>query len=171
MWSFDALWAVADHGGVVDNGENAKIVNKSYMISSKNNFYEGATFSVATDFIQVEAAKLDVSRVQIYIYGSGGIDLTPTAKVTEDGKVMWSFTLSADQADEINKEIQRVNKIDDPNKQNYDAHPFTVENYGKYWSIDVSYTLAIKPEGSTEYGTPTESYVSAAKNENSWVDE
>ena len=170
MWSFDALWAVADHGGVVDNGENAKIVNKSYMISDKNAFYEGANFSVATEFIQVEAAKLDVSRVQIYIAGSGGIDLTPTAKVTADGKVMWSFTLSAAQADEINKEIQRVNKLDDPSKQNYDPHPFTVENYGKYWSIDVSYTLAIKPEGSTEYGTPTESYVSAAKNENSWID-
>ena len=171
MWSFDALWAVADHGGVVDNGENAKIVNKSYMISNKNAFYEGANFSVATEFIQVEAAKLDVSRVQIYIYGSGGIDLTPTAKVTEDGKVMWSFELSAAQAAEINAEIQRVNKLDDPSKQNYDPHPFTVENYGRYWSIDVSYTLAIKPEGSTEYGTPTESYVSAAKNENSWIDE
>lgn len=61
--------------------------------------------------------------------------------------------------------------MDDPNKEKqFNETPFTLENYGVYWSIEVSYSIAIKPEGSTEYGTPTESYVTAAKNKNAQID-
>ena len=171
MWSFDALWAVADHGGVVKDGEIAKTVETCYMVAGKNDFYNGLNFQVATKFIDVDAAKLEVTRIQIYIYGSGGVDVPFTTSMV-DGIVASAITLTPELAAEINAEMRRVNKMDDPDKpQQWNETPFTLENYERYWSIEVSYSLAIKAEGSTEYGTPTESYVSAAKNEASWIDD
>ena len=174
MWSFDALWAVADHGGVVENGSVAKTVQKSFMVAGKDKFYEGVTFQVATQFIDVPAAVTDVSRVQVFIFGSGGVDLDmkKATKSVVDGKVVLTFTLTPEEALEIDNEIRRVNHMDDMDKYKelWKDHAFTQENYGKYWSIQVTYELAIIPEGSTEPGTPTESYVTAAKNESSWRD-
>ena len=171
MWSFDALWAVADHGGVVNDGAIAKTVEECYMVAGKNDFYNGLNFQVATKFIDVESAKLDITRIQIYIYGSGGVDVEFTKSKTADGMVAAAITLTAEKAAEINTEMRRVNKMDDPNKEKqFNETPFTLENYGVYWSIEVSYSIAIKPEGSTEYGTPTESYVTAAKNKNAQID-
>ena len=171
MWSFDALWAVADHGGVVNDGAIAKTVETCYMVAGKNDFYNGLNFQVATKFIDVPAAQLDITRIQIYIYGSGGVDVNFTKSMVDD-MVAAAITLTPEQAAEINAEMRRVNKMDDPDKpQQYNETPFTLENYGRYWSIEVSYSLAIKPEGSTDYGTPTESYVTAAKNEASWIDD
>ena len=171
MWSFDALWAVADHGGVVDEGSIAKTVEKCFMVSNGNDFYNGKTFQIATKFIDADSAKLDVSRIQIYIYGSGPEDVKFT-KSKAEGMVVATIVLDAEQAAKINTEMRRVNKMDDPNKEKlWNETPFTTENYGRYWSIEVSYTVAIKPEGATEFGAPSESYVSAAKNEAAWIDE
>ena len=79
MWSFDSLWAVADHGGVVNNGEIAKTVEKCFLVASRNDFYNGGfNFQVATKFIDVESAKLEITRIQIYVFGYGGIDVSFT---------------------------------------------------------------------------------------------
>ena len=171
MWSFDALWAVADHGGVVKDGSIAKSVETCYMVAGKNDFYNGLTFQVATKFLEVESAKFEVTRIQIYVYGYGGVDVDFETSIV-DGLVAARIVLSAEKAAEINTEMRRVNKMDDPDKPlQWNETPFTLENYDVYWSIEVSYSLAIKPEGSTEFGTPTESYVGAAKNEASWIDD
>ena len=172
MWSFDSLWAVADHGGVVNNGEIAKTVEKCFLVSSKNNFYEGDfSFQVATKFIDVESAKLNVTRIQIYVFGFGGFDVD--FELSEaDGYVVATINLSAEKAADINTEMRRVNKMDDPDKEKlWNETPFTYENYNKYWNVDVSYSLAIKAEGSDKFGTPTESYVTAAPNEDAWIDD
>ena len=172
MWSFDALWAVADHGGVVNDGAIAKTVETCFMVASKDKFYEGINFQVATQFINVPSAQLDVTRVQVYIYGYGGVDVKFT-KSKVDGKIVAIIQLSAEQAKEIDDEMRHVNHMDDNDKYPalYKDHAFTLENYGKLWSIEVSYSLAIKPEGSDKFGTPTESYVTAAKNEDAWEDQ
>ena len=172
MWSFDALWAVADHGGVVNDGSVAKTVQKCFMVAGKDKFYEGVTFQVATQFINVPAAVTGVTRVQIFIFGSGGVDVEYVIS-NVDGKVVATVTLTADQALEIDNEIRRVNHMDDKDKYPslWKDHAFTLENYDKLWSIQLSYSLAIVPEGSDKAGTPTESYVDVAKNEASWKDE
>ena len=65
----------------------------------------------------------------------------------------------------------RVNKIDDKEKDNYNDHPLEVDNYETYWTIEVYYNLSIKKNASgDEWGTPSESYVTAAKNEDAWKD-
>ena len=171
MWSFDALWAVADHGGIVDNGEAVKSVKKTFMVAGKNDFYNGLNFMVPVNFIDVETAKLDVSRLQLYVYGSGGYDLQYTVVAgDEPGQKILQVTLPASLAAEINTEMRRVNKMDDPSKpKQFNETPFTLENYGVYWVLEVSYTLSIK--AGDEWGTPSESYVTVAKNEASWIDD
>ena len=167
MWSFDALWAVADHGGVVDNGENIKSVKKSFLHYLGNDFYNGTTFWVPTTFFNdPETVKYEITRVSLYIVGSGNIDLD--FEMDEgDAKIV----LTPEKAAEINTEIRRVNKLldeDEPVKPN--THPFEVDSYGVYWTIEVYYTISIKDQKTGDWGTPSESYVTAAKNEDAWVD-
>ena len=170
MWSFDALWAVADHGGVVNNGENVKPVQKAYVQYTSNNFYSGTTFWVPTKFVPIEdgSVKFEVNRVSLYVVGSGNIDLD---FVMDDGDP--KVVLSAAKAAEINAEIRRVNKMDDKDKYPslWNETPFVVDNYGRYWTIEVYYTLSIKDPKTGEWGTPSQNYVTAAKNEGSWQDQ
>ena len=172
MWSFDSLWAVADHGGVVNNGEIAKTVETCFMVAGKNDFYNGVNFQVATKFIDVDSAKLDITRIQIYVFGYGGFDVVFT-KETVEGMLVASINLTNELAQEINAEMRRVFKMDDKDKypKLWNETPFTLENYGTYWSIEVSYSIAIKAEGSDQFGTPSESYVTAAPNEDAWEDD
>ena len=172
MWSFDALWAVADHGGVVEEGAAVKSVKKCFMVASKNNFYDGLNFMVPVNFINVDTAKLEVSRLQLYVYGSGGYDLPYTVvDGDEPGQKILQVTLTPELAAEINTEMRRVNKMDDPDKEKlWNETPFTYENYGVYWELEVSYTLSISA-GEGKWGTPSESYVSVAKNADSWIDD
>ena len=178
MWSFDALWAVADHGGVVDKGSIAKTVEICYLDADKEALYNGGTFEVAIKFIDSDSAKFEVTRVQIYVFGYGGIDV-PTPLVTSeesDGTIIIRITLPKDAGEGvefagtyIDDTMRRANKVDDPEKpKTYVAHPFVLSKYGKFWNIDVSYSIAIKPEGSADYGAPSESYVTAAKNAEAW---
>ena len=166
IWSFDALWAAADHGGIVTNGEIAKTVEKCYLVTpNKNELYNGYDFSVNTQFIDSDSVNISLTRVQIYIYGSGGVTLAYTAS-SEGSLLKATINLTKAKAQEIQAEIRRVNHMDDQDKYPslWNENPFTLENYDKYWTIEISYSLAIKTEGSTEFGAPTESYAAAAKN-------
>ena len=166
MWSFDALWAVADHGGVVDNGSVVKSVKKAFASIGKNDLSAGLNFMVPVTFISVPDVALEVSHLQLYVYGSQAYDLPFTISAGEGaGEKVIRVTLSAELAAEINKEIQRVNKMDDPSKDTYNATPFTYANYGKLWQLEVGYTLSING------GTPSETYVTVAKNEAAWIDD
>ena len=168
-WSFDALWAVADHGGVVENGSIAKTVRTSYLVSEENEYYQAPDFSVVTQFIDVDSAKLEVSRVQICVKNGQSFDVNYTLHKEGDtvtAQIIWDATL----AEEINAAIQEAQNIGDSKKDNYDPTPFVLTKYGQYWTVEVSYTIAIKAEGSDSFGTPTETYVESAKNKASWKD-
>ena len=179
MWSFDALWSVADHGGIVKEGAVSKTVEKSYLEAEINKFYEGGKFEVRTKFIDAEAADLDITRIQVYVYGFGGVDVPFEIQRDADGKpiknaageVVATIDLSAVLAQQINDDMRHVNHMDDKDKYptKWDETPFKLSNYGRYWSVDVSYSLAITSDGKK--GTPTESYVTAAKNADDWKDQ
>ena len=177
IWSFDSLWAVADHGGIVKNGENIKPVQLSYVDYKDigNNIYEGGTFSVPTTFFEdPETVKFEVSRVSVYLVGGGNYDLD--FKVDNTGKIV--VTLPKESVNSkvvtgksINDEIRRINKLDsddkDQTKENI-AHPFNINMYGTYWTIEVYFTISIKDPKTGGWGTPSESYVTAAKNPKLW---
>ncbi len=170
MWSFDALWSVADHGGIVKNGSVAKTVEISYLDANKNDFYNGLTFSVATKFIEADAAEIDLTRVQIYVVGFGGVDVEFEKSVNEKGELVATIHLSQELAAQINADMRHANHMDDKDKypKLWNETPFTQANYNKYWNIDVFYSLAITSDG--QQGTPTEAYVTAAKNAGDWIE-
>ena len=170
IWSFDALWAVADHGGVVDNGQNIKSVKKSYMTYTQNDFNDGATFYVTTDFFKDanNTVKFDVTRISIYVFGSGNYDL----EFVPDATYGYKIVMSKQVANEIRDEIIRVFKLMDEKKPETDwiRDPFKVDNYGKYWNIEVYYNLSIKDGATGEWGAPSENFVTSAKNRDAWID-
>jgi len=168
LWSYDALWEAADHGGVVENGKAVKSVKECYMELPKalgtgattNELYNGFTVDIPLTFVNVPSVEFDVSKVQLYIVGSRNVNLQFTKG---DGVLHVTVPLNTEGdylgAQEINSEIQHVNKLDDPEKpETYDPTPFILNNYGKYWTIEIYYTLSIGG------GTPSQSYITAAKN-------
>ena len=173
IWSFDALWTVADHGGVVTDGEIAKTVEMCYLITPQvNEVYNGYNFSVATQFIDSDSVQVALTRIQIYVFGSGGYTIAFTPQ-TSGNLINAVINLSTAKAQEIEAEMRRVNHMDDMDKYPslYNEHPFTLENYGATWAIEISYSFAIKVEGSSSFGTPTESYAVAAKNRDAVIED
>ncbi len=163
LWSFDALWEAADHGGVVENGCAVKSVKECYIDglprsistgAATNDLFGGFEADIPVNFVSVGSSVVfDVSKVQLYIFGSRNVSLSYTY---ENGVIHVQVPTSS--AADINTEIQTVNKINDPSKPNYDEHPFVLNKYGVYFTLEVYYTLSISG------GTPSESYVTVAKN-------
>ena len=171
IWSFDALWAAADHGAVVEEGKLIKPVKKSYLEYSGNDFYNGANFSVDCNFFQdpSDTVKFEVQEMSLFINGSGSRELAYTQDATNPNK--YNITLSQADAQEINTEIMRVHKWlpeDEPVRP--DTTPFNVDKYDVYWNIEVRYYMYIKDPVTGQWGTPTEGYVNPAKNEYAWKD-
>lgn len=169
MWSFDALWSVADHGGIVKDGAVAKTVEISYVDATTNKFYQGTEFDVATKFIEADSAIIDVTRVQIFIYGYGGVDVDFIKSTNDKGEIVAKVNLTQQLAAQINEDMRHANHMDDKDKYPtlWNETPFTLANYGKLWTVDVSYSLAIIVDGKE--GNATVSYVTAAKNRDEWV--
>ena len=170
IWSFDALWAAADHGGVVDKGENIKPVKKSFLTYTSNDFNNGATFYVTTNFFEDQGGTVDfeITRISLYIIGSGNVDLDFEKEASGAYKVV----LTQAKANEIRDEIIRVYKLMDEKKPESERnnHPFEVNNYGMYWTIEVYFNLKIKDQKTGQWGAPSENYVTSAKNADAWKD-
>ena len=170
IWSFDALWAAADHGGIVDKGENIKPVKKSFLTYTSNDFNNGATFYVTTNFFQDEndTVRFDVTRISLYIIGLGNVDLD----FEEDAQHGYKVVLSQAKANEIRDKIIEKYKLMDDSKTEAQKndHPFEVDEYGHYWCIEVYYTISIRDQKSGEMGAPSENYVTSAKNASAWRD-
>ena len=171
IWSFDALWAVADHGGVVENGKFIKSVRIAYMdYGTSYDFNNGANFKVTAEFFQHDSIDLKLKRISIYVYGQTyllvDLEKNPSIKPNEDGS--YSISIDAATADAIRLEIMRAQKIDDKDKKNYDPVPFVVDNYDRYWTIELVYDLRIKDPATNKFGSPTENTVTAAKNKAAW---
>ena len=176
IWSFDSLWAAADHGGVVDNGENIKPVKKSfldYMTLHTLDFNNGGSLYVKTNFFEdtTDTVKFEVSRISVYPFGSANVDLTFEKDANFDTKG-YKVTITPEQAQAIKDEIIRVYKLEDDKKPEADKihDPFKIDYYGVYWTIEVYYNLSIKDQKSGEWGTPSENLVTCAKNESAWRD-
>ena len=167
LWSFDALWEVADHGGIVENGQSVKPVKTCYMElptridtgAQTDKMYEGVKVEIPLEFVQVNDAEFDVSRVQIYIVGSGNEDVSYELSADKSKIIV---TIPQLKAMEINDKIVEVNKLMDPSlddsKKN--PYPFVREQYGIYWTFEVYYTISIKK------GTPSETFVTVASSKN-----
>ena len=163
-WSFDALWEVSDHGGVVDNGEIVKSVKNCYIDvpnlkdldgKNTNELHKGAVVTIPLEFIDVKDVEFDVTSVQLYIMGSNNEDLTNFVYDKENKKI--TLTIDAATAASLNQKMRDVFKLNDTDP-NPDEKPFVLGNYEKYWTFEVYYSISIKG------GTPSQSYITVSKN-------
>ena len=161
-WSFDALWAAADHGSVVENGRAVKSVKKSYLDNvtdlsgtQTNDFSQGAKFDVVVDFVNVPDIELTIQSIQLYIGGYGNVTFeNVTYTKGENGQVVAHITISAADAHNYYEWMRTGCKI----KPEDDTNPFTWGGYNLYWNIEIYYSLSIKG------GIPSQTFVNASKN-------
>jgi len=169
-WSYDALWAAADHGAVVDDGKDVDPVDHFYMTvqtGAANELYlggTGATLELPFGFVDVtKGVELELSEIVLYLASSVPVTLDATKAQYKDGKI--TITISAEDGAAWNNELVVNNKLDEaaakPGVSPEDAfnllHPFTRDNYGFYWEVEVKYNLTI------EGGIPSENTYAAAR--------
>ena len=172
LWSFDALWAAADHGTVVTQGRDVSPVVNAYVKSyTSNTLYSGANINVPFSFTEVDptsvAFGVDKDKdVQLYLLGAGtirpgdkdehGTEYFSVEKTSEGYKIV--ITPAGGEA--LNQLLVDANDLEkeaakktDPEEQFKILHPFTAQNYNIYWNIEIHYTISING------GQPSENVV------------
>ncbi|MCQ2086889.1 MAG: hypothetical protein MJZ37_02285 [Bacilli bacterium] len=164
-FSFDALWQVADHGGVVENGSIVNSIKNCYLSTPKNssgtetnNLYEGFTVAIPMEFVDVADVALDVSKITLFVTNGETHDVT---YIYDKANKVINVTIPAAVGASIDEEIKVAQKKTDPNKDGYVEHPFTRTYYGQYWNFELTYTLSIKG------GTPVANTVAIAMTKDS----
>lgn len=131
-WSFDSLWATADHGSVVSGGLETKTVTKGYIDSTTDleghdisDFRNGGKIVAPFEFVKVdEGAEFEISRIQLFLIGAGtyAIDSTHIKLLNKSGEVITEesadkvvayieLEFTAEMAAEINQQIYDGNKF------------------------------------------------------------
>ena len=93
-WTFDALWAAADHGAVVKNGQSKALVKNGYVDSYSNlddesadNFAFGEKMTLSFEFLSgdngqpLAGVTFTIDRLQLYLVGAGIEELKRGANV------------------------------------------------------------------------------------------
>ena len=146
-YSFDALWQVADHGGVVENGTIVKSIKNCYLGLAKNasggetnDLYEGFSVDIPLEFADVQDVEFDVSKLSLYVTNG---EIHPVNYTYDKANKVLKVTLSAADGALIDQEIKEAQKKTDPSKTDYIEHPFSRLYYNNYWSFELTYTLSI----------------------------
>ena len=83
-WSFDSLWAAADHGSIVSAGLETKLVTTGYIDETTDlegnpvsDFRNGAIITIPFQFVVVEeGAHFNIERIQLFLIGAGTYSIT-----------------------------------------------------------------------------------------------
>ena len=173
-WSFDALWEVADHGGIVDGGSKVDPVKKcrynyptvhgsSTEIDNLNDGGFDITFDVS--FAEFESAKFDINRVDVYVFGRGNITLAEKgdANLTYDkaAKKVKVEVPAASGPDDTENVARRIKKAimdqngfsgDDTGDKAWQNNPFIMGKLDSLFAFEIYYELTIGE------GTPSINY-------------
>lgn len=168
-WSFDALWEVADHGGIVDGGSKVDPVKRSTYrrpvvhggtarVDDLNDGGFDITFDV--DFAEFDTAQFDVTRVDLYVFGRGNttigeknnVSLPLTYnKAAKTVKVEVGETVAHAIRDAI-KEANGFNGTTWTGDDAWKNAPFLMSQLDRLFSFEIYYELTI---GS---GSPSPNY-------------
>ena len=164
-FSFDALWTVADHGGIVEDGKVVNSIKNCYLENPTtlagqvtDKLYEGFKVRIPMEFVDVADVELNVSKVALFVVNGETHDVE--FNYNKDDKSI-TVTVSAELAAAIDEEIKTAQKKTDPDKEGYIEHPFSRTYYtgsgqGSFWNFELTYTLSIKG------GTPVANTVNIA---------
>ena len=166
-WSFDALWEVADRGGVVENGASVKTVKQSIFDGSPktisggaatNDYSVGVTQSVNLEFVDLDDVEIEITKVQVYEVG--GVNKNVTSYTYDKSSKKLLITIDSSLGSTIKNELNEIyNKGKESTDSTYIKNIFSRDKYGTYWTIEVYFTLSIQG------GSPSESYVTLSVQE------
>lgn len=146
-YSYDALWQVADHGGIVKDGKIVSSIKTCYLGTPKdssgkatNDLFNGFTASIPMEFIDVQDVELKVSKISLFVLNGNTYNIP---YVYDEANNCINITISPELASQIENDIKVASKNDDPNKSTYIEHPFTRSYYNELWNFELTYTLAI----------------------------
>ena len=158
-WSFDALWEVADHGGIVENGQKIDAVRsctanwptESGGTNTINNLWNGFDLVLPVDFASFNEegskAEFDVNRIDCYVFGRGNITLAEKGANLEypyngDAKKI-KVHVTPEIADDINKAIKETHSYEAPYDEAWQENPFRMEQFDKLFTWELYYELSI----------------------------
>ena len=161
-WSFDAVWAAADHGTIVDEGKDVNPVENCYKENNEgsvNDLYNGGSFDIVFNFVGLEDAEsveFELNNFQIYLAGHGGVVIGQES-MTRDGNV-YHITISPALGAQLNQYLVDDNDLEkEAAKPKYSEeekfnilHPFTLDKYDMWWNIEVRYSMRINHGFATE---------------------
>ena len=173
-WSFDALWEVADHGGIVENGEKIDPVRSCTSLRPtklsgsglENQLYNGFNLTLPVDFAEFDEdgskAEFDINRVDVYVFGRGNITLAEKG----DGNIVYDkankqirVRVTAEKAQEINAAIIETHHYEPPYNpgSEWQENPFIMEKYDELFTWEVYYELSINGGSASVNYCPVES--------------
>ena len=157
-WSFDALWEVADHGGIVENGEKIDAVrsctaNWPTPLSGsgfENNLYNGFNLELPVDFAEFDEdgskAEFDVNRIDCYVFGRGNITLAEKG----DGNLTYDkahkvirVRVTPEIAADINTAIKETHSYTAPYTEAWQENPFIMDQFDQLFTWELYYELSI----------------------------
>ena len=178
-WSFDALWEVADHGGIVEEGEKIDPVKRCYNkrptnaagTAYENDLYKGFKVVLPTEFAEYEgsgagSAEFDVSRLDLYIHGYGNETLAEKGSTDPEldgcsisydkSKKEITVVVSAARAAAIQETIKTHFNYKDTDKEEWHKNPFIVGKLGanELFEFELYYSLKIAGGSASINYTP-----------------
>ena len=162
-WSFDSLWAAADHGSVVSAGLETKLVTTGYISETTDlegnetsDFRNGGIIRIPFNFVTVKSdASFKIERIQLFLIGAGTYSITSDhiKLINKGGEVITEqssdktvaaieLEFTAAMAQEINDQIfkgKKYQKIIDklPHDDKYDDK---VDDYKHKFTYDNYYS-------------------------------
>ena len=136
-WSYDSLWATADHGSIVEKGLETKTVKTGFINSTAelghtpvdgqfdvSDFRNGGIILAPFNFVEVdEGAEFEIDRIQLFLVGAGtySIDASQIKLLNKNKQVITEesadkvvayiqLEFTAEMAEEINQQIFDGNK-------------------------------------------------------------
>ena len=166
-WSFDGLWEVADHGGILSKGSKVNTVDRCKFTTDSfkrggqpmyaGDLYNGAfDLQIPIDFVNLAGSSsqvtFDISHVDCFVYGKPNVVLAEKANLSFDGRLI-NLSVGDALAKEIDDLIIAANKYDEKfNPEEWMKHPFRTARYGSDFEFEVHYTMTFS-------GITTENYV------------
>lgn len=153
-WSFDALWEVADHGGIVEDGKlvdsrrYAEAMSPTGYVSSLK---EGFNLTISTEHLAYNNDIVDynINRVDCYILGYGNITLAETGQPNlsfDKENNLITIHVSSETGEEISDAIKHANGFENQEwtgSESWKNDPFTLNQYMTMFYWELYYEISI----------------------------
>ncbi len=171
-WSFDGLWEVADHGGILSKGVKVEPVKSARVdidcftrggeMIENGDLYSGAfDLSLPIEFVKFGSGDsdiFDINRVDAYIVGKGNTTLGEKSEGTltyDKANKKIIIHVSDQMAKDINDDIISAQRFTPEQQAEHPEYktPFNTGKYGVYYEFEIYYSIKIEDTFSENFVT------------------